>query len=275
MCNRYPVTSFFFVLTIFVSTIVTAITLLYFFSSFSYIEVEIVSTFSNDFLSKAYAQISDDLLLPGNPLYSQNPNNPTSSLALSATSSVINNSNTFFTKGMLATVLTPSPSYLKSHMPTEIQNQQQRPDNADGNQIIQTDLFYLYPKLVSGVWSLNVSRGLVTDFHANFKLISINGVDKHFVELLNFQNANNSLVRFNQFFSTSINGFVDVKIDNEIFMNKVPITIQLFKINTVGLTIKDALVANIFYDNELLGITDSFKNFKNNELLILEEDDKP
>ena len=251
---------------------VTAITLLSFLSSFSYIGVEIVSTFFNNSLSKAYAQISDDLLLPGNPLYSQNPNNPAFSPALS--SSIINNSNTFFTKGMLATVLTPSPSYLKSHMPAEIQNQQQRPSNADGNQTIQTDLFYLYPKLVSGVWSLNVSRGLVTDFHANFKLITINGIDKHFVELLNFQNANNSLVRFNQFSSTSINGFVDVKIDNEIFMNKVPITIQLFKINTVDLTIRDALVANIFYENELLGITDSFKNFKNDELLILEEDDK-
>jgi hypothetical protein len=159
-------------------------------------------------------------------------------------------------------------------MPNEIQNQQQRPGNSDGNQTIQTDLFYLYPKLVSGVWSLNVSRGLVTDFHANFKLITINGIDKHFVELLNFQNVNDSLVRFSQFSSTPINGFVDVKIDNKIFMNKVPITIQLFKINTVNLTIRNAVVANIFYDNEILGITDSFKNFKNDELLILEEDDE-
>lgn len=271
MCNRYFVTSFLFVLTIFVATIVTAITLLSFFSSFSYFGVGIVSTFFNNSFPKIYAQISDDLLLPGNPLYSQNPNNQPSSNAFS--SSAINNSNTFFTKGLLATVLTPSPSYLKSHMPVEIQNYQQKLGNADGNQTIQTDLFYLYPKLVSGVWSLNVSRGLVTDFHANFKLITINGIDKHFVELLNFHGVNNSLVRFNQFSSTSINGFVDVKIDNEIFMNKVPITIQLFKINTVNLTIRDALVANIFYNNELLGITDSFKNFKNDELLILEEDD--
>jgi len=250
----------------------TAITLLSFFSSFSYLGIEIVSTFFNNSHPQVYAQISDDLLLPGNPQYSQNPNNPSSSSALS--SSAINNSNTFFTKGLLATVLTPSPSYLKSQMPAEIQNPQQRPGNTDGNQTIQTDLFYLYPKLVSGVWSLNVSRGLVTDFHANFKLITINGIDKHFVELLNFKNINDSLVRFSQFSNTSIHGFVDVKIDNEIFMNKVPITIQLFKINTVNLNIRDPLVANIFYDNELLGITDSFKNFKNDELLILEEDDE-
>lgn len=258
----------------FVVIILTAIIVLSFSSSSSFLGVKIVSNFFNNSLSHVYAQTSDELLLPDNLLYSQNPNNPSSSPALSASASVINNSNTFFTKGLLATVLTPSPSYLKSHMPDKIQNQQQRPDNTIGNQTIQTDLFYLYPKLVSGVWSLNVSKGLVTDFHANFKLITINGIDKHFVELLNYQNVNDSLVRFNQFSTTPINGFVDVKIDNEIFMNKVPIIIQLFKINTVKLTIQNELVANIFYDGELLGITDSFKNFKNDELLILEEDDE-
>ena len=121
---------------------------------------------------------------------------------------------------------------------------------------------------------MNVSKGLVTDFHANFKLLTINGIDKHFVELSDFQNVNGSSVKFDQFSSTTINGFVHVKIDDDLFMNKVPITIQLFKINTVGLIIKDDLVANILYDNNLLGIADSFKNFRNDELLILGADDE-
>jgi len=52
------------------------------------------------------------------------------------------------------------------------------------------------------------------------------------------------------------------------------LTIQIFNINTIVLTIKDETVSNIFYNNNLLGITDSFKNFKGDELLIFEEDEK-
>ncbi|MDF0680173.1 MAG: hypothetical protein P0116_04330 [Candidatus Nitrosocosmicus sp.] len=49
-------------------------------------------------------------------------------------------------------------------------------------------------------------------------------------------------------------------------------TIQIFKINTIVITIKDEAVSDIFYNNNLLGITDSFKNFKGDELLIFEDE---
>jgi hypothetical protein len=152
--------------------------------------------------------------------------------------------------------------------------QQQMQDNLSSsqNQTVQTDLLYLYPKLVSGSWVLNVSKGLVTDFQANFKLLQINGIDKHFVDILNFRNADGSSITFDQFSNTTINGFADIKVDNEIFQNDFPMTIQIFKINTITLDIKDEMVANIFYNNDLLGITDSFKNFKSDELLIFDEE---
>ena len=138
------------------------------------------------------------------------------------------------------------------------------------NQTSESIVLHNFQKLVSGTWSLNVSRGLVTDFHANFKLLTVNGIDKHFIELLNFQNSNGSSITFNQFSNTPINGFADIKIDDELFQSKFPLTIQIFNINTIVLTIKDETVSNIFYNNNLLGITDSFKNFKGDELLIFE-----
>jgi hypothetical protein len=180
----------------------------------------------------------------------------------------INNSNTFYTKGLLSTVLFPDNRQINQNLsgsptsPTSL------------NQTSESIVFHNFQKLVSGTWSLNVSRGLVTDFNAYFKLLTVNGIDKHFIEIFNFKNSNDSYVTFNQFSNTPINGFADIKIDNELFQSKFPLTIQIFKINTIVLTIKDKTVSDIFYNNNLLGITDSFKNFKGDELLIFEEDEK-
>jgi len=222
----------------------------------------------------AYGLVYDDLFLSVNPqpmIISESNNLP-----------LINNSNTFFTKGLLSTVLTPDPSYLTKNTSELLsqQQQQQQPQqplkmenlSSSQNQTIQTDLLYLYPKLVSGSWVLNVSKGLVTDFQANFKILPVNGMDKHFVDILNFRNADGSSIIFNQFSNTTINGFADIKIDNELFQKDFPMTIQIFKINTITLDVKDEIVDNIFYNNDLLGITDSFKNFKNDELLIFDEE---
>jgi hypothetical protein len=223
----------------------------------------------------AYGLVYGDLILSVTPepvIISENNHLPP-----------INNSNTFFTKGLLSTVLTPDPNYLTNNisglLSSQQQQQQQQPqhqqmDNLSGsqNQTVQTDLFYLYPQLVSGSWVLNVSQGLVNNFQANFKLVPINGIDKHFIDIVNFRNAEGSLIIFDQFSNTTINGFADMKIDDEIFQRDIPMTIQIFKINTITLDIKEEIVANIFYNNDLLGITDSFKNFKNDELLIFDEE---
>ncbi|CAN5812214.1 hypothetical protein BH23THE1_BH23THE1_22700 [soil metagenome] len=180
----------------------------------------------------------------------------------------INNSNTFYTKGLLSTVLFADYSELNQNLSSP-----PSPPPPSLNQTSESTILYSFPKLVSGTWSLNVSRGLVTDFHSDFKLLTVNGIEKHFIEIANFQNSNGSSVTFDQFSNTLINGFADLKIDDKIFQSKFPLTIQIFGINTLVLTVKDETIGNIFYNNDLLGITDSFKNFEGEELLIFEEDE--
>jgi hypothetical protein len=180
----------------------------------------------------------------------------------------INNSNTFYTKGLLSTVVFHDYGEINQNLSGPVP-----PPSSSLNQTSEPTILYSFPKLVSGTWSLNVSRGLVTDFQANFKLLTVNGIEKHFIEIINFQNSNGSSITFNQFSNTPINGFADIKIDDDLFQTKFPLTIQIFNINTIVLTIKDETVGNIFYNNDLLGITDSFKNFKGDELLIFDEDD--
>lgn len=183
---------------------------------------------------------------------------------------LINNSNTFYTKGLLSTVVFHDYNEINQNLSGSVPPPQSPPSFL--NQTSETTILYSFPKLVSGTWSLNVSRGLVTDFHANFKLLTVNGIEKHFIEIINFQNSNGSSITFNQFSNTPVNGFADIKIDDVLFQSKFPLTIQIFNINTIVLTIKDETVGNIFYNNDLLGITDSFKNFKGDELLIFEDD---
>ncbi|WP_458745539.1 hypothetical protein [Candidatus Nitrosocosmicus sp. T] len=181
----------------------------------------------------------------------------------------INNSNTFYTKGLLSTVVFHDYSEINQNLSEPVPPP---PPPPSLNQTSESTILYSFPKLVSGTWSLNVSRGLVTDFQANFKLLTVNGIEKHFIEIINFQNSNGSSITFNQFSNTPIYGFADIKIDDELFQSKFPLTIQIFNINTIVLTIRDETIGNIFYNNDLLGITDSFKNFKGDELLIFEED---
>lgn len=182
----------------------------------------------------------------------------------------VNSSNTFFTKGLLSTVLSPDPTYM-TKFPSISTNQQEKRlihQNQTQNQNIQNYIIYKYPKLVSGKWKLNVSQGWVTNFEAKFKLIKINGVDKHYLEILNFQHVNNSSINFEQFSTTSIQGLVDIKIDKEIFHKDIPITIQIFRINTIALIFHSELINRILYNNVILGIMDSFRNFNDQEILI-------
>jgi hypothetical protein len=213
--------------------------------------------FSNYF-SSAHGIKYDTLLLSVNTETSGGAENTLTS---------INNSNTFYTKGLLSTVVFHDYREINQNLSDPVS-----PPSSSLNQTSEPTILYSFPKLVSGTWSLNVSRGLVTDFQANFKLLTVNGIEKHFIEIVNFQNSNGSSITFNQFSNTPINGFADIKIDDELFQSKFPLTIQIFNINTIVLTIKDETIANIFYNNDLLGITDSFKNFKGDELLIFDED---
>ncbi len=93
----------------------------------------------------------------------------------------INNSNTFYTKGLLSTVLFPDYNEINQNLSRPL------PSPPSLNQTSESIVFHSFQKLVSGTWSLNVSRGLVTDFHTNFKLLTVNGIEKHFIEILNFQ----------------------------------------------------------------------------------------
>jgi hypothetical protein len=74
----------------------------------------------------------------------------------------------------------------------------------------------------------------------------------------------------NPYANTIINGYVDIKIDDQLFESHSPIKIELNRINTIIVNINKQSVSNLLFNNPIYGISNSFKNFRNDELLILD-----
>jgi hypothetical protein len=178
----------------------------------------------------------------------------------------INSSNTFFAKGLLSSVLFPYYN-MSEHDISKPSN----PFNFDNpkNEINTNTSLYEFPKLISGNWILNVSKGTVTNFHGAFKLLNSDGLEKHYVELINLQSKNMPII-LNPYTNTTIIGSVDIMIDGQLFDSDLPVKIKLTKINTIEISFDKQSISDLFLNNPIYGIVESFKNFKNDELLILD-----
>ena len=106
---------------------------------------------------------------------------------------------------------------------------------------------YEFPKLISGTWGLNVTQGNVTNFHSVFKLVSSDGLEKHFLKINNFQNSDtNTSIILNPYTYTILNGYADIKIDDQLFESHLPLKIELNRINTIIISIINKVLM-IFY----------------------------
>src|SRR6476646_6963105 len=54
-------------------------------------------------------------------------------------------------------------------------------DMPQKNETIANMSKYEFPKIISGNWTLNVTQGNVTNFNSIFKLVTSDGLEKHFV----------------------------------------------------------------------------------------------
>jgi hypothetical protein len=179
----------------------------------------------------------------------------------------VNDSNTFYTKGVLSSVLFPNYDILLHGInasSSSFSNNSYKHEN-----IVNTSL-YEFPKLISGTWGLNITQGSVKNFYSTFKLVTSDGLEKHFVNLINFQNKNTSII-LNPYANTKINGYVDIKIDDQLFESHLLIKIELNSINTIIIYIDKQSVSDLLFNNPIYGIVNSFKNFKNDELLIMDD----
>lgn len=178
------------------------------------------------------------------------------------TASTINDSNTFYTKGVLSSVLFPNYHTISNNNLSSMALSK----NINKNENSLNTSLYEFPKLISGIWSLNVTHGNMINFFSAFKLVSTEGLEKHFIELSNFK-SNMSTV-LNPYKSTTIFGYTNIKIDNHLIDPRLQIKIKLYRINTITINILNQNINNLLFNNPIYGVTTTFKNFKNDELLV-------
>jgi hypothetical protein len=180
----------------------------------------------------------------------------------------VNDSNTFSTNGFLSSVLFPNYDILLHN--TNESYSLFNDNNLTKDKYVINSSLYEFPKLISGTWVLNVTQGNVTNFHSVFKLVSSDGLEKHFIEINNFQNRDtNTSIILNPYTYTILNGYADIKIDDQLFESHLPLKVELNRINTIIISVNKQSINDLLFDNPIYGVVDSFKNFKNDELLIL------
>lgn len=180
--------------------------------------------------------------------------------------SSINSSNTFFTKGLISTVLFQNFTQSEQDVLNTIKLFDSKDNNVTYGDI---SLFHSLPKIASGIWTLNVTGGHVIDFHSDFKLVTTNGMEKLHMEIFNFESK--EPVKFRPLSYTQIKGVADIRINDQLFESAFPIDLKIFKINTLIIEIQNNYINDILHNNSLLGISDSFKNYRNDELLVFND----
>jgi hypothetical protein len=113
--------------------------------------------------------------------------------------------------------------------------------------------------ILTGEWNLNVRKGNVTNFAANFLASPMDGTKPHIHQITNFKKASTTrqpqivqLIQDNN--SLSINGTVDVKINGVIVWHNVHVSILISKGNTVAIRLNDKDTQNHFGQQPVLGI---------------------
>ena len=123
--------------------------------------------------------------------------------------------------------------------------------------------------VLSGDWNLTVNTGKVTDFTAKFIKVLNDGSRWHTHDIINFKpsNINNTIVQLSPDKSASIQGTVDIKLNNTSAWNNVKTNILISKGKVTTINLDNNATSNHFQGQPIYGVVESIKDANGNELL--------
>jgi hypothetical protein len=123
--------------------------------------------------------------------------------------------------------------------------------------------------LLSGDWNLTVNGGKVTNFAAKFIKVLNDSTKWHTHDIINFKpsNINNTIVQLSPDKSASIQGTVDVKLNNTSAWNNVKSNISISKGKVITINLDNNATGNHFQGQTIYGVVESIKDGNGNELL--------
>jgi hypothetical protein len=116
--------------------------------------------------------------------------------------------------------------------------------------------------ILSGDWSMNVNKGKLTNFVANFYTGHVNGANNHTHQLTNFRvndDNNNSPIKLTSDKSTSISGILNVGTNGKKAWNNVNATIVISKGRTIAINLDDNDTQRHFMGQQIYGVVEKTK----------------
>jgi len=123
--------------------------------------------------------------------------------------------------------------------------------------------------VLSGDWNLTVNAGKVTDFTAKFIKVLNDSSKWHTHDIINFKpsDINNTIVQLSPDKSASIQGTVDIKLNNTSAWNDVKTNILISKGKVITINLDNNATSNHFQGQPIYGVVESIKDANGNELL--------
>jgi len=123
--------------------------------------------------------------------------------------------------------------------------------------------------VLSGDWNLTVNAGKVTDFTAKFIKVLNDSSKWHTHDIINFKpsDINNTIVQLSSDKSASIQGTVDIKLNNTSAWNNVKTNILISKGKVITINLDNNATSNHFQGQPIYGVVESIKDANGNELL--------
>ncbi len=114
--------------------------------------------------------------------------------------------------------------------------------------------------VLAGDWNVLASNGNITDFGANFTMVSVNGTDRHIHSITNFS-SNVVAPLILDIHGTTFTGESDITTDDNVTWHAVQTTVTIARQDTIKITFNHNTVNNHFQNQPIYGVVFSIQDY--------------
>ena len=115
--------------------------------------------------------------------------------------------------------------------------------------------------VLAGNWYVLAYNGNITDFGANFTMVSVNGTDRHMHSITNFS-SNVVAPLILDIHGTTFTGESDITTDGNITWRAIQTTVTIAEHDTIEITLNHENVNNHFQNQPIYGVVFSIQEYE-------------
>lgn len=115
--------------------------------------------------------------------------------------------------------------------------------------------------VLAGNWNVLASNGNITDFGANFTMVSVNGTDRHIHSITNFS-SNVVAPLILDIHGTTFTGESDITTDGNVTWRAIQTTVTIARQDTIKITFNHNTVNNHFQNQPIYGVVSSIQEYE-------------